>query len=518
MNSGRGDQSWWMNSFPRDQFWRMNSGKGDQSWQMNSGRGDQSWDSWRINSGNDGESRRISSGSSCHGKRKQRYKKRQRTSKAGQVQAIGNDASAQQKEQLEGHQEAADLCLQRLCKLSSAEGDIFEVEAPLLCRHSTLVGDLIEDHDDEEIPLPGVKSETLRLLVEFCKSNRHPGILRSQANLPCDLPLRMLCELLWAAKLLNMKQLRASVSKIVSQQVESGDHGQPPFDVIPTGLLHDMLHHGAKFFSQELLCNVISSVAQRTAPEHEQLDVEALLPYLGHKHHEVVNATVTSLQQIGAECAQLALLTHQKYIIRLKALPILSKPSDRILDAVFQELQNPCWLYRVTAVHALGRIAPKGDVNATAKLLQKLKDPVREVRDAAVNALHTTVIPDDPDTIDGIMELVSHCEWPVQCAALRALSFAAPGNPKLVESLAEKLEKGSATVVKHTASRILKHIRLLRLVELGPCPPNVDVEDEQTSPSSAGGGLRRPRGPAWCDADSDDDESLWPTFTQDIRL
>lgn len=412
----------------------------------------------------------------------------------------------------------------KLCKLCSAEGDIFEVQASLLCRHSTLACDLLEDQEDDEIPLPEVGSESLRLLVDFCKSNRHPGILRSQGNLPCDLSLGMSCELMWAAKLLNMKELQASVGMTVSQQVEQGNFGSPPFHSIPIGLLHTVALYSARCVSHECLCNLISSVGQRATSEHNQSAVEAIAPHLDHKFPLVVSAAVTALQEIGTEHAQLALLTHPKYTLRLQALPTWSQANCKtlnvILDVIFKELQNPCWLFRVTAIQALGRVSQKGDVKATSELVQKLADPVREVRDAAVSALQLTADSDDPETISALTNLVSVSEWPVQCAALRALSIVAPGNPKLVESVAERLEDGGetgATVMKHTASRILRDVRLsMESPRPEPCSNEFEMEEQQTSPSSAAGGLRRPRGPAWCDANSDDEEALWPSFMQPV--
>lgn len=428
------------------------------------------------------------------------------------IQLVEDDCFRQGSVGMQDQLEALCFGTGQVCKLCSSEGDVFEIDVSLLCRHSALAHDLIEDQMDEEIPLPEVKTETLRLLVEFCKCSRHPGILRAQAKLPCNLALGVSCELLWAAKLLNMRELQISVVRMVSQQVEDGQHGEPPFHSLPIGLLHSIAFHGAKCFSQETLCKLISSVAQRATPEHIQSAVEAIVTHLDHNLQEVVIAAVASLQRIGTECAQLALLTHQKYLVRLQALPLLSSASGRTLDVIFQDLQNPCWLFRVTAVQALGRVSQKGDAKVLHELVQKLKDPVREVRNAAVSALRTTVTSDDPETVNGIMDLICHGEWPVQCAALHALLIAAPGNLELLKAAVEQLGTTPATVMKHTATRILRDAQLSKVETSEPCPHDVEVEQERTSPSSAARGLRKPRGPAWCDADSDEEEVPWPMF------
>jgi S-phase kinase-associated protein 1 len=107
-------------------------------------------------------------------------------------------------------------------KLQSQEGETFEVEEDVACK-SQLIKNMVEDSgNDEEIPLPNVKSSVLSKVIDFCRHYRDsnpPEIEKplKSANMsevvpPWDagfieLEQEMLFELILAANYLDIKPL-----------------------------------------------------------------------------------------------------------------------------------------------------------------------------------------------------------------------------------------------------------------------------------------------------------------------
>jgi len=110
-------------------------------------------------------------------------------------------------------------------KLKSSQGDVFEVE-PSVASMSTLIKNMIDDspsEEDEEIPLPNVKSTILSKVIEYCKHHKdHPADdiqkpLKSSNLVECgvsewdnafvDIEQEILFELILAANYLDIKCL-----------------------------------------------------------------------------------------------------------------------------------------------------------------------------------------------------------------------------------------------------------------------------------------------------------------------
>merc|ERR1711879_938605 len=81
---------------------------------------------------------------------------------------------------------------------------------------------------------------------------------------------------------------------------------------------------------------------------------------------------------------------------------------------------------------------------------------VREVREAAITGIQRVVVLDDPATVEMLVARSSHGDWPVRCAAIRALSGVVKHNAAPLREVAEQLKSSEYTPAKVLSARILQ--------------------------------------------------------------
>ncbi|CAE8678560.1 unnamed protein product [Polarella glacialis] len=285
----------------------------------------------------------------------------------------------------------------RLFRLRSAAGDCFEVHASVLWSSSSVIrGALEEDETEEEIPLPNVSTRALRVAE-----------------------LETISEVLWLAKLLEIESALCEPLAMLLQDLSPGS--QDLCSIRPERLLF-LMQHGSKDMSPDLLCLLMKTTAHTSGSDLVRLLATTLVPFLGHGSEKVRDVTLATLQQIPALEAQVALLTHKEFGVRMwavRAVAPLSRPEA--VRAVAQLASNPAFQVREAAALSLAT-APRGDLSVV-QALALLEDPAREVREAAVSSLPQVVaLPDQPAAVAALVLAASQGAWPVQCAALRALA------------------------------------------------------------------------------------------------
>lgn len=345
-------------------------------------------------------------------------------------------------------------------KLCSADGHIFEADAVVLFGGSSVVRGLVEDNGcDEAIPLPGVGSQSLQVFLGVCQYSalRGLGASRVVAFFVSGLETTWGADkaafgaVMWTVKLLEMgRTLCASLAELVEDH-EPGDF----FDHCLYTHLLMLIEDGAYGFSPLRLAKLIAFVASGDVSDFKPRAVASFALHLGHVDGDVRRAAVDGLQSLATPDAFLLLCQHKDYRIRAQATRSFPRSDPETAAMLVKLTKDPAFPIRESAALALKTVALAGDPIAVEALVCLLGDAVREVREAAVISLRFVAVPDDEATVTLVMARVAHADWPVQCAALRALADVAPGCEACVRELAERMRGGKATVAKGLATRLL---------------------------------------------------------------
>jgi hypothetical protein len=347
-------------------------------------------------------------------------------------------------------------------RLLSAEGDVFLVPASTIWHHSVLIRNIVEDSGpDEEIPLPGVTTRCLGILLDILKDGpKEPRSSLRRDSAPRgaihELELATVSELtesIWAAQLLVAESTESQLLSTLTRKLEAL---RPTFVGMPTKTLLLLLRKGPQHTSAGMACDLINAVP------HEASSVEALGANLDHPAGKVVaEAAEAALLEIGTLHALRAVLMQGSYSGRAKATRSLQYGCTEALDMLLELLHCMSWQVRETAILALSLVAPRGEAHLVERLAEMLEDPTREVRNAAVRAFRTMAEPDDAQTIQSVSARLGNSAWPVQCATLNALQIVAPSSPEMIEGIAQRLKIGVPTFAKHLAAKILKNVEKL---------------------------------------------------------
>jgi hypothetical protein len=398
-----------------------------------------------------------------------------------------------------------------MIRLLSSEGDVFEAPSALMCRYSRLVRELLEEAGpDEEIPLPGVKSGTLVTMLELCEQlqafeNKRPGGLRQDAPCLGTCDLAMVLDLDWAAKLMRMDKIQVCVLRTLASFLENGDCGCWPYLKLSPDLLWRILSPSASpsaalHMPSQSMCELIQAAVGRTDPgENAAVGVSCLVGHLNQQDEVIRDAAIEGLVYLGSVDGYRALLTHRSNVIRIRTVRSLNQSCcPETLELAKQLLKDVRWEVRETALQTIVAVAYYGDSDlCSEEVAPMLADACREVREAAVGALGRLSGSDDSSTMAAVVARLKHKDWPVRCAALRALSKLCPDNFELLEDAAKQVETGSgmdSTVVKHYAARLRQGIA-------SRCAAEADVvEREDISSRHRLGAVGRTRSrPRWGD-------------------
>lgn len=379
-----------------------------------------------------------------------------------------------------------DIPVEARLKLQSEEGDIFEVSATHLCRHSFLVRSIVDDSGfDEEIPLPGISTRALSLLLahfETCSEKptcRKGGLRAPQHDSLCDLQIPQLLEVHSGARLLHMESLDKRVLVCLARQL--GEQAALPelgFDVFLW-----MLRDGASYLTPAKLQNLITSLCTSCPPAYETTLVRTVGLYVENHNQEVRWTAVASLQAIGTVEALCVLLKCSDFVVRSRAGRALPHGCPRALSALLLLIEHDAFQVRETAVKSLARQAQRGDARVLSELVKMLEDPSREVRDAVVQSLEVLIGSETSEITARVVQLLTHDDWPVQSSALRALAIVAQSEPVLVKAAALKLMQSSATRSRHVAAGVLQELARAE-------SPAIDLVDANAALVTSGASLR----------------------------
>lgn len=362
------------------------------------------------------------------------------------------------------HEDAADLVVQaagiaaapNLVKLRSSEGDLFEAEASALCQHSPLIQQLLEDEEEDEVPVPALRTKALGLLLDFCaKVPAKRGALRQA---PVVLPegregVEVALELLWAVKLLLVERLKLPTLRGLALLLDTlragsgGDCGlEPPFKVVPLETLSTLLREAHSTLSLPKLMSLLSSVAERARePELRIAEESQCLPFdcrlggsepaarlfassaheimmrdciftivtfLKHPKEEVRSLAESELRTIGTLDALRPLLRHKEFPIRMRTLKSLPRGCPDAVRLARELLDTP------------------DEENAKPKPRSQSQQPEKQL--GWENSGRLT---------EGQQPGMSCTGWHVREIGVQALTMAAPfGDPTAIDELAQKLE------------------------------------------------------------------------------
>lgn len=336
--------------------------------------------------------------------------------------------------------------------LVSAEGHLFEVPCIAVWRSPVIRGMVEDSGPGEPIPLPKATTRALSVFVALCKDQEQT----LDALIPANLMANVLCEVMWVARLLEMGSV---ISRPVALFFEREIDEASLLHLVPLEIMLSVLEHGAKFCSPCTLSRLIDFVMK--TPEsraHAPSIVCTLVPHLGDRNEKVRRAAVEALQAIPTLEAQLPLLTHKDFRIRMAAVKALGEMPQTAenVQGIARLVGSDAFEIREAVANALGVASPQGDPSCMEALGRLLADHVREVREAAANALRRVALKGDPSTISAVLASVTTKDWPVQCVALRVLVDIAPDNKKLLTDIAEQLQSGNATLAKISAAKVLQ--------------------------------------------------------------
>lgn len=406
--------------------------------------------------------------------------------------------------------------------LRSAEGDLFEVDALLLCRHSPMVHSLVEDAGlDEEIPVPMVGSRILGVLLDHLRLLRRPGAwsggLKRAVRLPDGAEPAMLLDLIWAAKLLGTEQLQTMYVRAVASHlkfqardgltgvyvraatghIEGGASDEPPFRAVPWAVLIELLQDdgSASHLSESTICLLLDLVRSEDAG----LVITAVRRYLDSKNDRVRDAAASAMVAIGTADAVLPLLWHQTFTIRMRGCKAVPCGQQWAMDVAWKLLKHDSWQDRVCGIDVLARAYPCGEPVVVEALISCLGDKVRDVRDAAARRLADYAPKDDAEIAAAVQQYVEHKDWPVRCSALRALRALMPGRQDLVIDMARRLDEnaGGLTMAKNTARCILR----------GICPDPAADGPQEADERLPGPQRARIAAESWADESSGQEDS-----------
>jgi len=364
-------------------------------------------------------------------------------------------------------------------RLRSARGDVFAAPVSLLWQSSVVRG-LIEDGgSNEEIPLPMASSAAIGFILHCCcqeqqgQQQKHGqrqqqpyGHSSNSWTRPLwqSLEPNLLSEVLWAARLLDLQQVLVHP---LASLINAGD-----------GWLWTVL-------SQEMLLLLLRCVTDLVEPfrirqllelaskeedvrVHPLLWVPPVVNLLGHPNPSVSEAASDFLLCLPIAEPRVMMLQHKSFQVRVRAIRALAQlPHDsKNLQAVAQLSKGGSFLTREKVAEALAQVvlAQRASMSladhrfAVETLAGMLGDRVREVRQAAAEALEQVAWEDDPVVIAAVTTYTLDKNWPVQAVALRVLERVMRSDRQLVEELANKVHEQESTMAKIYAERILRRL------------------------------------------------------------
>jgi len=393
-------------------------------------------------------------------------------------------------------------------RIRSAEGHIFEVPALTLWR-SSLIRSLVDDSGPhEEIPLPSVTTRAFGIFLAVAADPKQDlGPL-----LPSDFEFEVLSEVVWVARLL---ELRTVLCRPLAQLMETDA------DLVLYSLPLDMRLSILEFLGDgKHVCSprVLRQLQEKTLvagmdPSYFPSIVQVATLYLGHSVDHIQRTALAALQAIPTLDAQLVLLTHKEFCVRMTAIAALAQlpQSSEQVQRVVRLVESGCFQIREVAAMALAKLSPPSDQLALEALGKLLADPVREVREAATSGFRQVARPDDPTAIAIVLACVAHSEWPVQCVGLGVLPDIV-SDPTLVTNIAEQVRTSGATFAKIAATKLLQAVATSTSRACHDSDESTLVnedEDESFSEDDSSPQWRRPLPPQqqrrWHSEASDDD-------------
>jgi len=336
--------------------------------------------------------------------------------------------------------------------IRSAEGDVFQASAAALWGSALVQGLVADSGPDEEIPLPNTTTRALRIVLALSEDPDQDFGMVLQEHVALD----VIGEVVWAARLLGLER---DLSRSLTRFLDVASDASSLLNSIPLEIRIFMLQESASVCSTRTICQILQRLCDAwTDPAQFPAIVQITIPYLGHRCHEVRVGAQRALQAMPASEAQLVLLTHKDFQLRMSAVQAFARLPQRAetVQSLTRLLGSRSFQVREAVAMALAQASPRGDATALGALGKLLADGAREVRAAAADGFRRVALPDDPEAISIAMVCITEGDGPVQTTGLRVLADIAPSQQGMVRDLAEHLRSDGATMEKLSAARLLQ--------------------------------------------------------------